>query len=585
MIDKFTRDTRSANYWINLHEDDGKKRKYIPQLYLKSREWDPPHASPEVEAALSNFARRLRQEHRKYNYRWSKPNITIQQHHLLNYLKDHPTLIIIPSDKNLGPVIIERRVYIQRCLNDFLAKPTQYERLPNGREIGALRKIDYAYDRFQGSTYEGTIDEAIQDFFSRGKEYYGDKIARFRATPKVHKTPWALRPVIAKCGTTVECLSKWLDYELQKLKHFIPSYIKDSRDYHRKITSRIWPAGTRIIVADASAMYDNITIEHGIQSIESWLEFLRGQLPADFPPSDVILDALNVVMRNNIAQFGDCFFKQLCGTAMGTSVAVIYAGLYYGWHEKVKLLPTYNESIQDLSRFVDDMCVMWLGSYSDFLNFKRDVDCYGQLRWTMEAPSNTAIFLDLEISISDNGVISTKTYQKPMNLYLYIPPHSAHMDGMMKGIVYGELKRYHWQCSKREDYVEMVRKFFKRCVDRNWDPKPLKRIFLEANDKLSNPTSLHTPTQVAPQDATHGEAETERKRDRLFIRLPYHPCYIPRRTLREIYQQTCEDEIRQELGIERLTIAYSRAKNIGDAVTKSSLFQVSGEEVSTFLGE
>eukprot|EP00984_Skeletonema_dohrnii_P010740 scaffold4215_cov128-Skeletonema_dohrnii-CCMP3373.AAC.1 len=442
VIDKFTYDIRSANYWLNLHEPDGKERKYIPQLYIKNGNWDPPRASAAVEAAISSFTRRLTQEHNKYIRIWSKPNITIHQHHLLNYLKNHPKFIILASDKNLGPVVMERSVYIQRCLNDFLAKPTQYERLENGREHGSSKKILFEMMRFHGSTYEGSIDEAIQSFFLRGKDKYGDKIARFRASPKVHKSPWALRPVIAKCGTYIECLSKWLDYELQKLKGFIPSYIKDSRDYHRKITSRTWPAGTRIIVADASAMYDNIHIEHGIQSVQSWLESLSGQLPADFPPSDVILDALNVVMRNNIAQFGDCFFKQLCGTAMGTSVAVIYASLYYGWHEKTKLLPTYNEFILDLSRFVDDMCVLWLGSYSDFLNFKRDVDDYGILRWTMEEPSNTAIFLDLDITISNDGVISTKTYQKPMKLYLYIPPHSAHMRGMMRGIVYGELKRY-----------------------------------------------------------------------------------------------------------------------------------------------
>lgn len=46
---------------------------------------------------------------------------------------------------------------------------------------------------------------------------------------------------------------------------------------------------------------------------------------------------------------------------------------------------------------------------------------------------------------------------KADELYLYIPPHSAHIDGMMKGIIYGEVKRCHWQCSKREVYVEALR--------------------------------------------------------------------------------------------------------------------------------
>eukprot|EP00984_Skeletonema_dohrnii_P031699 scaffold24547_cov71-Skeletonema_dohrnii-CCMP3373.AAC.1 len=109
-----------------------------------------------------------------------------------------------------------------------------------------------------------------------------------------------------------------------------------------------------------------------------------------------------------------------------------------------------------MSRFVDDMTVLWLGSHNDYLNFKRDVNNYGILKWTMEDPSNKAIFLDIDMTISEEGVISTITYQKLMNLYLYIPPQSAHQDGLMKGIVYGELKRYLWQNTKREDYIKML---------------------------------------------------------------------------------------------------------------------------------
>ena len=40
-------------------------------------------------------------------------------------------------------------------------------------------------------------------------------------------------------------------------------------------------------------------------------------------------------------------------------------------------------------------------------------------------------FLDLTITIKD-GKVMTKTFQKAMNLYLYIPSQSVHPDGMMK---------------------------------------------------------------------------------------------------------------------------------------------------------
>ena len=322
--------------------------------------------------------------------------------------------------------------------------------------------------------------------------------------------------------------------------------------------------------------------DHGIEAIKLWLDSLKDELPGDYP-HEAILDALDVVMRNNLAEFGDCHFKQIRGTAMGTSVAVIYAGLYYGWHEKAKLLPTYSQFILDMSRFVDDMTVLWLGSHNDYLNFKRDVNNYGILKWTMEDPSNKAIFLDLDMTISEEGVISTRTFQKPMNLYLYIPPQSAHQDGLMKGIVYGELKRYLWQNTKRGDYIKMVSKFFQRCLKRNWPYKRLYRIFIDANRKLADSKSSQA-TQNATMSQEQHDNEGNKKRDRVFLKLKFHPNYIPRKKIRELYEEELEDVLRDQLGVNQFTICYSRAQNISDCVVRSRLHQAEGETVSTFLG-
>ncbi|EJK45389.1 hypothetical protein THAOC_35999 [Thalassiosira oceanica] len=76
------------------------------------------------------------------------------------------------------------------------------------------------------------------------------------------------------------------------------------------------------------------------------------------------------------------------------------------------------------------------GRYSWQL-FKQDVNDFGILTWEIDELSTSVDFLDLTISITQDGRLTTKTYQKAMNLYQYIPPHSAHPPGMMKGIVYG----------------------------------------------------------------------------------------------------------------------------------------------------
>ena len=284
-------------------------------------------------------------------------------------------------------------------------------------------------------------------------------------------------------------------------------------------------------------------------------------------------------MKFNITQFGDCFFKQLCGTAMGTSVAVMYAGLYYGWHEKVRLLPNYTEEIKDLARFVDDLSILWLGSRERFHDLKRDINDFGILRWKVEEPSNEGVFLDLTISISPEGIVSTKTYQKPMNLYLYLLPSSAHQKNTMKGVIFGELKRYHWQCTNIQDYVAVARLFFQRLLDRGWEFNLLKKWFDDANYKVCNPPHL-PPAISETTNSPSSDNDTN-----IYLKLgSFHPHYIPSHTCQKIYEEELSTILDDEIGIKRMIVCYKRAPNIGDIVSRTSLFQNRSEEVSTYMG-
>ena len=73
---------------------------------------------------------------------------------------------------------------------------------------------------------------------------------------------------------------------------------------------------------------------------------------------------------------------------------------------------------------------------------KKEVNNFGILEWEFEEPSKKVNFLDLTISIENESVITTKTFQKAMNLYQYLSPMSNHPPGMMKGIIYSLLKTY-----------------------------------------------------------------------------------------------------------------------------------------------
>jgi hypothetical protein len=112
-----------------------------------------------------------------------------------------------------------------------------------------------------------------------------------------------------------------------------------------------------------------------------------------------------------------------------------------------------------------------------------------RLEWTSEPPSRTVDFLDLTIHIGDDGRITTKTFQKEMNLFLYIPPISSHAPSVLQGLIYGQLRRFWLQNSRTDDYVHCASAFYNHLLARGHDSNNIQRLFLLACSRLDHPTT------------------------------------------------------------------------------------------------
>jgi hypothetical protein len=147
-------------------------------------------------------------------------------------------------------------------------------------------------------------------------------------------------------------------------------------------------------------------------------------------------------MVNNIVTFTDTHWLQLTRTAMGTPVACAYAMVTFGHYKNPVILKDFNKELLYYRRYIDDIFGIWVppdtSTEIPWDTFKATLNNWGNLKWKVEKPSTKAVFLDLEIQIQ-NSTISTKTYQKEMNLYLCIPPLSAHPPSCFKGLIAGEL--------------------------------------------------------------------------------------------------------------------------------------------------
>ena len=134
-------------------------------------------------------------------------------------------------------------------------------------------------------------------------------------------------------------------------------------------------------------------------------------------------------------------------------------------------------------RFIDDMFYL---SHEDvnntnvtesktFKEFKDNMNNFGNLKWEFEALTMTTTFLDLNINLTERDILNQKTnnfyktnfstYQKPMNLYLYIPPHSEHPLRVIRSLIFSQIKKYWQQNKNSDDFVKMIRAFFQRLLN------------------------------------------------------------------------------------------------------------------------
>jgi len=160
------------------------------------------------------------------------------------------------------------------------------------------------------------------------------------------------------------------------------------------------------------------------------------------------------VLSSNIFEFDKKLYKQMIGTAMGTSCAPSYANIFMGEiDEKILALSktiSNKGPIIFYKRYIDDIFLIWddavdsLTIFLDKLNYLHPTLRFSA-RFTCPYPchiltkyphtcfcsTRSLPFLDTLISIK-NGMLSTDLYRKPTDRCLYLLPNSCHPNHITK---------------------------------------------------------------------------------------------------------------------------------------------------------
>ena len=181
-------------------------------------------------------------------------------------------------------------------------------------------------------------------------------------------------------------------------------------------------------------------------------------------------------MIQNVFRFGDSYWIQLSGTAMGAPPAPMYATLYFAKIEN-QFIPKY-PNLFYYRRYIDDGFGIWnitaeenaVQNEKRWNDFKNNFNSVSTLEWTFSDRTRTTDFLDINVTLTDDGRVRTRIFEKALNLHLYLPPHSCHPPGVLKGIIHGMMLRFHRLSTTSAMAQNDVKQFLKRLVLRGYSP-------------------------------------------------------------------------------------------------------------------
>ena len=138
--------------------------------------------------------------------------------------------------------------------------------------------------------------------------------------------------------------------------------------------------------------------------------------------------------------------------------------------------------------------------------FQSEMNDYHGLQWEFSERSNSVNYMDLTITLT-NGTIETNLYEKQLNLYLYIPPLSAHPPGVITGLVLGNCYRIFTLVTKAVHRKGHFHNFYNRLLHRGYQPATIKPLFQRA--VVQQQTRLlaqqNSPQPSLPTTNTHLE--------------------------------------------------------------------------------
>lgn len=243
-------------FFYNPSSDDSDTlEEYDPQQhrFKEKSTWNPPkNRDPALETFLnaveSDTWRLARSTSRK-------DNLTPSERGALTQLRTRTDIVIKPADKGSATVVMSRETYTAEAYR-WLTDHRHYLKLDVDPTEGHAERV------------KALILEMHENrFLTKNSAKYltpeNPRAARFYHLPKIHKTTVPV-PIVSSNGAPTERISEYVDFHLQPLVAATSSYLKDTADFLRKLSSIPTPSNCILVTLDVSSLYTNIPHGEGL---------------------------------------------------------------------------------------------------------------------------------------------------------------------------------------------------------------------------------------------------------------------------------------------------------------------------------
>uniref|UniRef100_A0A803K0M0 Reverse transcriptase domain-containing protein n=1 Tax=Xenopus tropicalis TaxID=8364 RepID=A0A803K0M0_XENTR len=430
-----------------------------------------------------------------------RKNLTYAEKLAIDTLRNDITLIIRPADKGGGIVLLNYDDYKNEVLSQ-LSDGKVYKKLLGDPVWGFKSQVDKLLKEAVNNDW---ITQTLFEYLTQPHTI----CPVLYSLPKIHKSLTAPpgRPIVSARDSLLHPLGIFLDHILQPVVQSTFSYLRDTPHFLECIQKVVFPKNTEVVLAtiDVVSLYTSIPHIEGLAAVQLSLEEYNDY---EGPPVEFILNLLELCLKLNYFRFETQFYQQLTGTAMGASMAPAYANLFMHQFENKYILPKYGHKMLLYKRFIDDICIFWVGDEVEFLTMVQELNlCSDEIKFTASCGREVQ-FLDLQLTTNDNR-IDFALYRKITDRNSLLHATSAHAPALKRSLPVSQFSRVLSNNSDAGKCEQQLLEMKTRFLQRGYDESVLRLALAKAKEvvngkrKRDNNQSVNLVFSTSYNEVTH----------------------------------------------------------------------------------